>query len=76
MFALSLALAVLVAVLLFVVAWLVLRSMVTSRPMSPRRARAAIRDIEQQTVHSMLAAELSAQRATLEGKQHRPPDRP
>lgn len=70
MFVLGLGLAVLVAVLLFVVAWLLLRQMFTP-PANPRRERAVIRDIEQQTIHAMLAAELSAQRAAVEARYRR-----
>jgi hypothetical protein len=43
---------------------------ISSRLSSPGavsyRARSAIRDIEQQTIHAMLAAELAAQRAAVE----------
>lgn len=62
MVALGIALGVLVAGGLFLVVWLVLRQMLAPLAVSSR-ARAAIHDIERQTIHAMLVAELSAQRA-------------
>jgi hypothetical protein len=69
MFALGLALGLMVAVLGFGVAWLILWHMDVPEA-TAYSARATIRDIERQTIHAMLTAELPAERVADEADRY------
>jgi hypothetical protein len=62
MFFVGFGLALVVVGMAFLAVWLLART-ASLPPTSSYRARAAIHDIERQTIHAMLAAELAAQEA-------------